>query len=353
MLSFQNFKTTKTTFKKIYKNAYDYGFSSEDTEKKYYSQIHKINRVLKPYYHTSISQSYLCIDVNEVLYNKCNEYFKESNVEFVKTYRKKDTLFVHNLFWYITELMDSNETISISISLNNYIYDEDEKEYSTHSVLMILHPSTNNTSKKKDYNMFWLNSHGGALKYTDFHYKKLSSTRVIKKQFTSPIDFMIAKQFVSSFQQFTQKNKIKHQTIHYETDYQHNYLCANLQYSDNHGCCFIFPILFNLILHTNYNKYFINDYKDQVKSKSTVASLLEEKNIELFVYQCLAQIDNRLHQPILTYYETKEDEVLDDKIEEHLDHYKEKFIKNVLIKTMGFIKQTYWSIASFNKKSKK
>ena len=349
MLSFKTIKNTNTPFKKIYKDAFDYGFSSEDTEKKYYSQMYKINNVLSPTFNSKISQCYLYIDVNSILH-KNTEYFKTSNVEFIKKYKKKETVYTFDTFWYLTEEMEKGNTVSISVSLENYIYCEEQKDYVTHSIIIILHPTKNTKSKHIDYNMFWFNSHGGALKYTNFHYKKLSSTRVIKKLLNEPIDFIIAKQFVESFTQFTQKNKIKNQTIHYETNYQHNYLCANLQFSDNHGCCFIFPILINLILHTNYNKYFINEHDNNVKAESTVCSLLEEKNVELLVYQCLAQIDERLNKHIITYYNTKQDEVLDDEIDKHLDKYKEKFIKKVLVKTIGYIKHTHWSIALFNKR---
>ena len=349
MLSLKTIKNTNTKFKQIYKDAFEYGFSSQETETKYYSQIHKINKVLSSSHSSKISQCYLSIDVNDVLH-KNNDYFKTSNVEFINNYRNKETINTFDTFWYLTEAMEKGNTISISVSLDNYIFCEEQKEYVTHSILMILHPIKNKKSKHISYNMFWFNSHGGALKYTNFHYKKLSSTRSKKKLLKEPIDFIIAKQFVKSFTQFTQKNKIKNQTIHYETDYQHNYLCANLQLFDNHGCCFIYPILLNLILHTNYDKYFVNEQNDNIKLESTVSSLLEEKNIELLVYQCLAQIDNRLDKDIITYYETKKDEVLDDKIEKHLDKYKEKFIKKVLVKTMRYIKHTHWSIALFNKK---
>ena len=87
-----------------------------------------------------------------------------------------------------------------------------------------------------------------------------------------------------------------------------------------------------------------------MKAESTVCSLLEEKNVELLVYKCLAQIDERLNKHIITYYDTKQDEVLDDAIDKHLDKYKEKFIKKVLVKTIGYIKHTHWSIALFNKR---
>ena len=350
MLSFQHFKNKNTIFNKLYDDAYEYGFSSEDTEKKYYSQIHKINRVLKPVSHNSISQCYMFIDVNKVLYTNNNDYFDNINVEYIETSTNKDIVFTYNLFWYISEAMERNETISIGVSLNNYLYDEDEKEYSIHSVIILLHPSKTNTSKKKDYNMFWINSHGGALNYTNFHYKKLSSKRKIKKQFYKPIDYIIAEQLTSSFKKFTEKYRIKNLNINYKADNEHNYLTGNLQYYDTRGCCFIYPILFNLILHTNFNKYFINEHLNKVKAESTASSLLEEKNIELFVYQCLSQIDNRISKYIIEYYETNDDEKLDDNIEYHLNKYKEKLIKNVLIKTMGFIKQTYWSVALFNLK---
>ena len=39
MLSFKTIKKYQHPFKKIYKDAFDYGFSSPNTEKKYYSQM--------------------------------------------------------------------------------------------------------------------------------------------------------------------------------------------------------------------------------------------------------------------------------------------------------------------------
>ena len=70
MLSLKNIKNANTQFKQIYKDAFEYGFSSQETETKYYSQIHKINKVLSPSHSSKISQCYLSIDVNhEINFN--------------------------------------------------------------------------------------------------------------------------------------------------------------------------------------------------------------------------------------------------------------------------------------------
>ena len=350
MLTFNNIKNKNTKFPTIYNSSYKYGFSSQEVNKKYYYQINKINKVLSPINNYKIYQGYLSINVDDILYKKDN-YFKNINVDFIDKESNKEYVFTQDLFSYISQQMEQRKTISINVGLNNYIYDKQEKSYSTHSILIILHPIKNKKSKHINYNMFWFNSHGRSLYYTNFHIKQLSSKRFKKVNLSKPIDFIIAERFVESFNTFKTKNKIKNQTIHYEPNDKHNYLGLNLQLYDNHGCCFIFPILFNLILHTNYNKYFINTHNDNIKMESTVCSLLEEKNVELFVYHCLGEIDDRIHNPIIQYYKTKDEYKLDEDLDSHLDKYKEKIIKKVLIKTMGFIKQSYWSIALFNIKN--
>lgn len=68
MLSFKDFKNTDTTFEKLYADAFEYGFSSNDTESDFCFQSHKIAKVLDK--KSNIQQCNLTIDVNRVLYGR-------------------------------------------------------------------------------------------------------------------------------------------------------------------------------------------------------------------------------------------------------------------------------------------
>ena len=345
MLSFQNFNK-RQTFATICEAAFSYGFSSEDTDTPYYSQISRIGGVFNSSQSTKITQSYLAVDMNEVLHKNTSKYLDSIEVDCVED----NDVYTQDLFSYISDNMEDDNVISLSVSLENYIYDEETSDFVTHSVLMVLHPSRKNSKNKKDYNLFCFNSHGGAQHYTNFHYKKLSSTRKKKIKFTKPIDFILANEFVRSFNRSLNKYSITGQSIHYSETDSHNYLGTNLQSYDNHGCCFIFPILLNLVLHTNYNKYFINECESSNTPciNSTACSLLEEGNPELFVYQALSLIDKRFNKHIVSYYKNKDFDMedLEEAVDNHLDVYKNRFVKRILTRTIGFIKQPYWQLKS-------
>ncbi len=344
MLSFQNFKK-RQPFTTIYDDAFSYGLSSDDTEKEYYSQISKIGNLLNCGQSKKIVQSYLDVEMDEVLHKNASKYMDSIEIEYIQD----NIVYTQDMFSYISDNMEDNKVISLSVTLENYIYDEETSNFITHSVLMILHPSKK-SKNKKEYNLFYFNSHGGAQHYTNYNYKKLSSTRKKKIKFTKSIDFIFVNEFVKSFNRSLNKYSITNQSIQYNETESHNYLGTNLQIYDNHGCCFIFPILLNLILHTNYSKYFINECESSKTPciNSTVCSLLEEKNPELFVYQALSLMDKRFNKHIVSYYRNKEFDMedLEEAVDNHLDVYKNKFVKRVLTQTIGFIKQPYWQLKS-------
>ena len=367
----RDIKQKQTTFKSIFKDAFTYGFSSQDAYTPYYKQIHRLNKYTAIERTTTISQCYLSIDMNKFLYksqSKMKQYIENQNVEFLEN----EQVYSQPVYDYISECMDKNHTITITVSLENYIYDKEENTHVTHSTLIVLHPVSTKPSKKTastQYNMFYINSHGGSLFYTNFHEKLICrQTRIKKTTFKLPIDFILTQCFVKTINK-NNKDYGLNTRINYNLSDNHNYLKLNLQSYDNYGCCFIFPILFNLIIHTNYNKYFINKNKRySIIVEQTVDQMLENKNIDLLVYHSLAQIDDRINHYLAKYYSdikkqtylrkkqiktrsNKRDmmdiedvcEELYDSIDNHLDNHKHRFIKSTLTKTMMFIKQN-WKI---------
>lgn len=377
----RDIKTQRTPFKKLFKEAFQYGFSSQDSDTPYYKQIQQLNQYTAAEKFTTISQCYMAVDINKMLYmspTKMMKYIEKRDVEFLEN----NTVYFQPLCAYISDCMERKHVVSITLSFENYIYDETENTQVTHSALIILYPVSRkrcSSSKKKQYDMFYINSHGGALFHTDFHEKPVlvkqskhnmqhtqTSVKIKKTTFDKPIDFIVTNMFVKTLNRYNKSYGVNAR-VNYDLSSQHNYLGINLQYHDNHGACFIFPILFNLILHTNYNKYFIsksNTYSIIVEK--TVECLLESKQIDLLVYHSLAQIDDRINRYLEKYYmnmrkmerinkrqiKTRacirnaldvEDikEELYDCIDDHLDVYTHRFVKATLTKTMQFIKQDW------------
>ena len=139
---------------------------------------------------------------------------------------------------------------------------------------------------------------------------------------------------MTSFETYCNKNNIKNQTIEYNTDLSHNYLGINLQVYDDHGCCFIYPILLTLVFYLKSNKRIDNSIK-----------MLQNGQIDLFVYKCLAEIDPRVNKYIELYSNSKTPDldVLEDHMDEHLDTCQDQFIKSMMEKVLKFVKQPYWS----------
>jgi hypothetical protein len=351
IVDLKDISSKNTPFKSIFKEAFKYGFSSQDSSTTYYKQIHMLNKSTSIERFQSISQCYLSIDINKIMYKTKSDqikYIEKQQVDFLEN----NEVYSQPVCDYISDCMIRSEVITINVSFENYIYDHDEKTQVTHSVLIILHPLIDRkTNRLKNYNMFYINSHGESLFYTDFHEKNVSGKNIIKKtKFNNPIDFIINNILVKTINNYNSDFDIDVK-IHYDFSKQHNYLGINLQSYDNHGACFIFPILFNILIHTNYNKYFINKNNTySIIVENTVECLLQSKDINMFVYHALSQIDDRINDYLCKYYgcmKSKttilnvEEELYND-IDEHLCKFNYRFIKSTLTKTMGFIKQD-WS----------
>tara|TARA_B100000925_G_scaffold291821_1_gene281642 strand:- start:14156 stop:15178 length:1023 start_codon:yes stop_codon:yes gene_type:complete len=337
MLSFKDFKNTATTFEKLYADAFEYGFSSNDTESDFCFQSHKISKVLDK--KSNILQCNLTIDVNRVLYGR-KQSLNKLEVDYIEdeVVRKKTTASAYscNFNHYVSDAMDENKIVAVSLDVENYSYCTEEKEYSSHAILMILLPTKKNSSKNKHYKAVCFNSHGGALERTTTHSKKL------KKGFkettlAEPLDFIIIKKLISSFEMYCNKNKITNQTIAYDTTNAHNYLGVNLQVYDDYGCCFIYPILFSLV-------FYLQAKPTRKKNASKSIAMIENEEVDLFVYKCLAEIDERIHKHIDAYNNSKDCDLddLEDMVDEHLDKCKDDFIKCMMIKVFKFVQQPFW-----------
>jgi hypothetical protein len=368
-ISLNQINPKRASFNTIFKDAYRYGFSSQDPNTQYYTQIHNLNKYCAAEKNVSISQCYMSIDINKFLYKSSvnkRKHFARQTVEFLEN----GEVYSQPAIDYISERMECGHVITVTLSLEKYIYEHDENTHVTHSTLLIFHPKTIKGISTSTYNMFYINSHGGSLLYTNFHEKPIGRKRnsIKKTTFDKSIDFIVNNAFVKALNQYNREYQVKTHVC-YDLTRQHNYLGINLQAYDNYGACFIFPILFNLLIHTNYNKYFINKNGTySIIVEKTVECFLETNDIDLFVYHALAQIDDRINTYLTSYYsnmkelnkqrkkkvKTRTDhlkticmeetqEELYDSIDKHLDIYTHRFVKATLTKTIQFIKQD-WSM---------
>ena len=212
-------------------------------------------------------------------------------------------------------------------------------------------PTNKNTSKEKHYRLICLNSHGGVLETTKSHIRPISKKKYKTATLSEPLDFILMKRLVASFDNYCKTTGVKNQTLEYKGDSQHNYFGANLQVHDDYGCCFIYPIVFNLVLFTHMRNSFRKNSKSPTNNS---IELLKTGQIDLFVYECLAQVDGKINKYIDLYAndKTRDLDDLEEDIEKHLDIYEERFIQNMLCKVLRFVKQPYWSMARISMNTK-
>lgn len=225
--SLHKIKNKQTSFASIFKDTFQYGFSSQDTNAHYYKQIHRLNQYTALEKSVNISQCYMSVDLNKLLYkspaNK-TRYMGQQQVEFLEN----DEVYSQSALDYISECMENGDVITITLSLENYIYDKDENTQVTHSTLLILRPITKKGTPTPSYNMFYINSHGGSLFYTNFHEKPIGNTGKQKTTFDMSIDLIVNNTFVNSLNKYNKEFGLKTKVL-YDLTRKHNYLGINLQ----------------------------------------------------------------------------------------------------------------------------
>lgn len=247
------------------------------------------------------------------------------------SYYIDDIAYEQSMWVRIHDLMLAKKTIFIIIDLEQYLLAQGTNRYDSHSVCVILHPSSEN-----HYDLFYINSHGRCLfgennQYDIVTLSTKSRTKYGKINLPYAPDFILMRELHSYLQKTISQLGEPIFTIHYDMTEKHNYLRYNIQSGDNHGICFVFPYIIWYYLVTNF---------EQPRSfgEMTIPSsktLLETKNINDFVPSCFIEMSAGLRNMFLS-------KKADEDIEEYLEKKHTFFLKQILCPFINYMTQPYF-----------
>ena len=273
---------------------------------------------------------YLSINLNftEFMYfmtdeKKMLDWFKGLECEITYSDLEVYTL---DFMEHMNELMGEKKLIYLFINLDGYGVDEEEIGfYSCHGVSGIFVPLKNGK-----YKFNYINSHGEAMKTTDYLEHRYSSTRTKKIKFKEPVDVILMRSFVK----FINKNAPSNE-VYYRGNELDTYYGVNLQSGDDHGICFVIPFVIYYYLGNNYYKPFYK--KNDLFSSAN--KLLSENRLIDFVHYCFIDFIPEFKDIIINNLWSKERLAL---LEKSLEKSGYRFIKNVSNTFVSFIGQSYF-----------
>tara|TARA_B110001454_G_scaffold18483_1_gene16945 strand:+ start:553 stop:1590 length:1038 start_codon:yes stop_codon:yes gene_type:complete len=267
-----------------------------------------------------------------------NEKDKEKELENITSYfccGKNLEIFEQPLVDRLNDLCKKGKIIFINMGIDSYFVNRyAEGNYAIHGTCAILIPNGN------DYNMYYINSHGHDVLYnTNFETVK-TKTRINTIKFTCPVDCIVMKAICDYM-------KINHDiNIHYDSTEKHNYYGVNLQEGDDHGVCYIFPI----VIYYYFGIYFTEKKALRIDGKvryvKTFQNLLKSNNIDLMVHVCFADFDTEITKILFDSLHKKKTEknstATIELLTKSVNNSKFRFVKNITNTIISFISQAYF-----------
>tara|TARA_Y100000389_G_scaffold17301_2_gene15154 strand:- start:17542 stop:18462 length:921 start_codon:yes stop_codon:yes gene_type:complete len=234
-----------------------------------------------------------------------NDHMSKMYCVFYTKENEKYVTYEQDLIGFIEHCQEEKKTMMIFLSLEGYGYDKKDK-YITHGSCMIIH---NNK-------VYYINSHGGALLWANYFCYEATKTRTNTIKLKEALDIVIMTQIVKYI------NRNVKEKLLYDSSDKHNYLGSNLQYGDEDGLCFVFPIKLWFNLEKNYKKY---------------TDMLENKELTKMILTCFA---NSKKLKILVKH-GKDIEKVSEKYEDMLGYNKMFYYRTLLECRNELLKKKY------------
>lgn len=234
-----------------------------------------------------------------------NDHMSKMYCVFYTKENEKYVTYEQDLVGFIEHCQEEKKTMMIFLSLEGYGYDKKDK-YITHGSCMIIH---NNK-------VYYINSHGGALLWANYYCYEATKTRTNTIKLKEALDIVIMTQIVKYI------NRNVKEKLLYDSSDKHNYLGSNLQYGDEDGLCFVFPIKLWFNLEKNYKKY---------------TDMLENKELTKMILTCFA---NSKKLKILVK-QGKDIEKVSEKYEDMLGYNKMFYYRTLLECRNELLKKKY------------
>jgi hypothetical protein len=327
MQSYQTFlqKKKQTKLSSLLKKAEQFGFDDMDNDTdafKALTIIHK--KCFDKRERKKIDFMSIDIDFREIIpaindAEACENYFQRMDCDF----NEEDGVYEQNFVEKIEDLLDEKKAVYLFINYDGYGVDEEEEEkYSCHGVTGLFVPV-----RRNKYKFFLVNSHGSS-NYTEREFeKRLSSTRIKKTKFKESIDIVVMKKLIENL------NNNVEQEIEYTGTKRDTYFGANLQSGDDHGICFVVP----LILYYNFGKYYYQPFDKENNLFDSVSNLLKGNRLNDFVHYCLIDYLPQLRVELTMV--TGRDAITH--VETVLKKSGFRFVKHALYTMISFMTQSY------------
>ena len=270
--------------------------------------------------------------------NNYNKENKEKELENITSYfccGENLEIFEQPLVDRLDDLCKKKKIIFINIGIEGYFVNRYAADnYAIHGTCAILIPN------KDNYNLYYINSHGQDVLYnTNFEMVK-TKTRVNTIKFARPIDCIVIKAICDYM-------KINHDiNIHYDSTEKHNYYGVNLQEGDDHGVCYIFPI----VIYYYFGIYFTEKKAlcsgGKVRYVKPFQNLLKNNDIDLMVHACFADFDAEVTKILFDSLNKKKTEKNStdtiNLLTKSVNNSKFRFVKNITNTIISFISQAYF-----------
>ena len=259
-----------------------------------------------------------------------NDYFASlttSRYTYENKFEFHEEMMIENILY----LMEHRKIIFFQMGVPDYLTSETTKKkvYDAHALCIIMIP------RKGSYDCFYINSHGHTIDTQDYYEFIMSKKRSRKIKLSEPVDVVFMKALVAHI---NNKSDIK---VNYDGTSKYTYRGANLQAGDNHGVCFIYP----LIIWYNFGKFYT---KSQVLETEfgkievpTGKSLMKSGKLNHFIESlfwrfCPKHFEILHHQYNLNASQQKFSEFMEKSIAQ--DTY--RFIKMLIGPYISYIQQS-------------
>ena len=266
-----------------------------------------------------------CTDKDK-LYN----IYKNTKVTFCLDGDEEHDVYEDSLVDKMGELAAERKLIFLNIAAHSYIVDRSEwGDYAMHGVCAILVPR-----RRSGYDMYYINPHGHLMKLYTYYTTVCSSTRVKQHAITGLLDCMVMKSLANYLNRTTDID------IHYDSTSRHNYYGANLQEGDNHGICFVIPIVIYYYLGIYYTEKKALHSGEKVKYVDCFRNLLKSGKIDRMVYCCFTNFNQPMADIVFNNLGKRcnPKDTISDCIERAQTH----FTKKVTDTFMSFLSQIYF-----------
>ena len=228
------------------------------------------------------------------------------------------------------ELAAERKIIFLNIAAHSYIVDRSEwGDYAMHGVCAILVPRC-----RSGYDMYYINPHGELIKLYTYYSSVYSRTRVKQHPLDGLLDCMVMKSLANYLNQTTDMD------IHYDSTGRHNYYGANLQEGDNHGVCFVFPIVIYYYLGIYYTEKKALQSGGAIKYVNCFRNLLRRGKIDRMVYCCFTNFNKPIADIVFNNLGRRS--APKDGISKCIEKAQSHFTKKVTNTFMSFLSQIYF-----------